>query len=43
MKNEADYNLYYKNSNTRVVILMLYVDDLLLIENDVTMLRKIKL
>jgi hypothetical protein len=41
--SEADHNLYYKNSNTRVMILVLYVDDLLLMGSDATMLRKIKL
>jgi hypothetical protein len=43
MRNEANHNLYYKNSNTRVVILVLYVDDLLLIGSDATMLTKIEL
>jgi hypothetical protein len=43
MRNEANHNLYYKNPNTRVMILVLYVDDLLLIESDATMLTKIEL
>jgi hypothetical protein len=42
MRNEIDHNLYCKNSNPRVMIFMLYIDDLLLIENDVTMLKKVK-
>jgi hypothetical protein len=42
-KSEANHNLYYKNSNIGVVILMLYVDDLLLTGSDATMLTKIKL
>jgi hypothetical protein len=42
MKSEADHNLY-KNSNPRVVILVLYVDDLLLIRSDATMLKINKL
>jgi hypothetical protein len=43
MRNEIDHNLYYKNSNTRVMIFVLYVDDLLLTESDVAMLTKIEL
>jgi hypothetical protein len=43
MRSEVDHNLYYKNSNTRIVILVLYIDDLLLIRSDATMLTKIKL
>jgi hypothetical protein len=43
LMSEANHNLYYKNSNIRVMILMLYIDDLLLIGSDATMLRKINL
>jgi hypothetical protein len=43
MKSETNHNLYYRNSNIGIVILVLYVDDLLLIRNDVAMLTKIKL
>jgi hypothetical protein len=43
MRSEVDHNLFYKNSNTRVVIFVLYVDDLLLTGSDATMLTKIEL
>ncbi len=43
MRTEIDHNLYYTNSNTRVVMFMLYVDDLLLTGSDAAMLTKIKL
>jgi hypothetical protein len=43
MRSEADHDLYYKNSNTRIMILMLSIDDLLLTKSDATMLTKIKL
>jgi hypothetical protein len=43
MKNEVDHNLYYKNSNTIVVIFVLYVDDLLLTWSDAAMLINIEL
>jgi hypothetical protein len=43
MRSEVDHNLYYKNSNTIVVIFVLYVDDLLLTWSDAAMLINIEL
>jgi hypothetical protein len=43
MRNEVDHNLYCTNSNTRVVMFALYVDDLLLTGSDAAMLINIKL
>jgi hypothetical protein len=43
MRSEADHNFYYKNSNIKIVILMLYVDDLLLTRSDASMLTNIEL
>ena len=42
IKNEEDYCLYKKSSGSSVVFLILYVDDILLIGNDVLMLNSVK-
>ncbi|KAL0331706.1 UNVERIFIED_CONTAM: Retrovirus-related Pol polyprotein from transposon TNT 1-94 [Sesamum angustifolium] len=42
IKNELDFCIYKTISGSSVVYLMLYVDDILLIGNDVKMLRDIK-
>ena len=42
IKNEEDYCLYKKSSGSSVVFLILYVDDILLIGNDVSMLNSVK-
>jgi hypothetical protein len=33
IKNDHDHNMYYKIKNGKILILLLYVDDLLLIGN----------
>lgn len=38
-RNEVDYNLYYMKKGIKIVILLLYVDDLLLIGSDATKIK----
>lgn len=33
-RNDADYNLYFLRNGTKIVVLILYVDDLLITSND---------
>lgn len=42
IKNEEYYCLYYKSSRSFIVFLILYVDGILLIRNDVSMLSAVK-
>ncbi len=43
MKNDHDHNMYYKIKNGNILILFLYVDDLLLIENFDEKIQQLKL
>ena len=43
IKNEDEPCVYKKISGSAVVFLILYIDDILLIENDIPMIQSVKL